>query len=188
MPFTVPSPRAPFDGGAAQWYRSELGWAATDGRPVRLTTGVRFDVLDLPADAGAAVLRRIARTGPVALMGRRMRLLVAPGSAEELPGLLDWLEWGGVDLDMTALGAGGAMTAPPPPGRPGTRPAAMWLRPPAPGREAQLPALAGLGGSGDAPDLVRLVETAATECHRARLTRTAPANTRRATSQPLAFS
>lgn len=151
MPFTVPSPRAPFDGGAAQWYRSELGWAATDGRPVRLTTGVRFDVLDLPADAGAAVLRRIARTGPVALMGRRMRLLVAPGSAEELPGLLDWLEWGGVDLDLTALGAGGAMTAPPPPGRPGTRPAAMWLRPPRRGARHSCPLSPASGAVGMPP-------------------------------------
>lgn len=188
MPLTVPPPRTPFDGSAARWYRRELGWAATDGSPVRLATGLRFDVLDLPVDAGAAVLRRVARTGPVALMGRRMRLLVAAGSAEELPGLLDWLEWRGVDLDLTALGAGGAITAPPPPGRPGAQGAAVWLRPPVPGREEQFPALTGLGGSGGAPDLVRLVDTAATECHRVRLLRTARTNARRTTDQPLAFS
>lgn len=103
-------------------------------------TGVRFDVLELPADAGAAVLRGPCggATGPVALMGRRMRFLVAPGSADELEGLLDWLEWGGVALDLAALGAGGRITAPTPPGHlvgPGENPrgAAVWLRPPSRG-------------------------------------------------------
>ncbi|MEW2631328.1 SCO3374 family protein [Streptomyces sp. NPDC048389] len=187
MPFTVPSPRTPLEGGDAQWYRSELGWDATDGSPVRLATGTRFDVLELPADAGAAVLRRGARTGPVALSGATVHLLVAAGSAEELPGLLDWLEWGGVDLDLTALGAGGVIPAPPPPGCRTPQGAAVWLRPPAAGR-LRLPALAGLGGSGSAPDLVRLVDTAATECHRARLIRTARTNTRKTRAQPLAFS
>ncbi|UYQ63616.1 SCO3374 family protein [Streptomyces peucetius] len=187
MSFTVPSPRAPSEGCAAQWYRREFGWDATDGSPVRLATGARFDVLELPADAGTAVLRRGARTGPVALDGPRVRLLVAAGSAEELPGLLDWLEWRGVDLDLTALGTGGAMTAPPPPGRCAPQGAAVWLRPPVAGR-LQLPALTGLGDSGGAPDLVRLVDTAATECHRARLTRTARTNARKTRGQPLAFS
>ncbi|GGW60985.1 SCO3374 family protein [Streptomyces xantholiticus] len=187
MPFTVPSPRTPIVCGAAQWYRSELGWDATDGSPVRLATGALFDVLELPAEAGAAVLDRVACTGPAALTGNRMQLLVAAGSAEELPGLLDWLEWRGVDLDLTALGAGGAMAAPPPPGRSAPQGAAVWLRPPVVGR-LRLPALTGLGDSGGAPDLVRLVDTAATECHRARLTRTARVNTRKTRAQPLAFS
>ena len=43
------------------------------------------------------------------------------------------------------------------------------------------------GGGGGAPDLVRLVDAVATECHRARLRRPATA-TRRPTAQPLAFS
>jgi hypothetical protein len=187
MPFTVPSPRAPSEGRAAQWYRSELGWDATDGSPVRLATGTRFDVLELPADAGAAVLRRGTGTGPVARCGASVQLLVAAGSAEELPGLLDWLEWRGVDLELTAVGAGGAITAPPPPGHSAPQEAAVWLRPPAAGR-LQLPALDGLGGMGGAPDLVRLVDTAATECHRARLTRRARTNARKTRAQPLAFS
>lgn len=130
MAFTVPLPRAPFDGGIAQWYENELGWAVADGAPVQLLTGLRFDVLELPADAGAAVLRRTEPAGPVALMGQRMRLLVAVGSADELPGLLDWLQWGGIALDLTAIGAGGRMTAPPPPGFSRSREAAVWLRPP----------------------------------------------------------
>lgn len=118
MAFTVPLPRTPLDGGLARWYEHELGWATVAGPPVQLVTGLRFDVLELPAAAGRGVLRRMGRaTGPVALLGSRMRLLVAAGGAEELPGLLDWLEWGGISLDLTALGADGRMTAPLPPGR-----------------------------------------------------------------------
>ncbi len=110
-----------------------------------LVTGLRFDVLELPAAAGRGVLRRVgAATGPVALAGSRMRLLVAAGSAEELPGLLDWLEWGGIALDLAALGTGGRMTAPRPRGgtAPGRRTprcgcgprAGPWGRALAPGR------------------------------------------------------
>ncbi|MGP3686879.1 SCO3374 family protein [Streptomyces sp. IBSNAI002] len=191
----VPLPRVPAEEAAyaasaahASWYEHVLGWPVTGGPPVQLVTGVRFDVLELPSDAGAALLRRPVDTGPVARMGRRMRLLVAPGSAEELDGLLDWLEWGGVALDLTALGAGGRITAPAPPGPPpGPREAAVWLRPPEQGCEALLPALPGPPGPGSGPargpDLVRLVAAAATECHRARLRRPA---TR--CGQPLAFS
>jgi hypothetical protein len=185
-----------------QWYEDELGWGTAPGEPVRLVTGVRFDVLEVPAEAGFAALRHLGPSSPVAVQGERMRLLVAAGSAEELPGLLDWLEWGALALDLTATGAGGCVEAPLPPGRtpvsprpagtPGSRPlplgrtgsqgAAVWLRPPEPGCEVELllPALSAVGGGGGAPDLVRLVDTMATQCHRVRL--------RRACAQPLAFS
>lgn len=79
---------------------------------MELLTGVRFDVLDMPADAGLAVLRRIGPAGPVALDGARVWMLVAAGSAERLPELLDWLEWGGIALELTALGPGDRMPAP----------------------------------------------------------------------------
>ncbi|MGW2087717.1 SCO3374 family protein [Streptomyces sp. NPDC001880] len=177
----------------AQWYERELGWATAGTAPVRLLTGVRFDVLQVPAAAGHAALRQLDRTGPVALSGARMNLLVAVGSAEELPGLLDWLEWGGITLSLTAIGAGGRITAPVPPGRTAGRPgAAAWLRPPGPRHEegVELPALAGLGSrGGGAPDLVRLLDTVATECHRARLMRARTGlSVDGPTAQPLAFS
>lgn len=130
---TVPQPRSPSEEDAyVSWYGRVLGWTLAGGPPAQLVTGTRFDVLELPTDAGGQLLRRPVDTGPVAVMGRRMRFLVAPGSAEELDGLLDWLEWGPVALDLTALGAGGRITAPVPPGRPQGSPrgAAVWLRPP----------------------------------------------------------
>ncbi|MFE4211426.1 SCO3374 family protein [Streptomyces sp. NPDC056844] len=193
MASLVPPPRSSPERDTAQWYARELDWATAGTAPVRLLTGLRFDVLELPAAAGHAALRRVGRTGPVALAGRRMRLLVAAGSADELPGLLDWLEWGGIALDLTAIGTGGHITAPVQPGGAAGPPgAAVWLRPPGSRQEVEpsLPALGGLGSrGGGAPDLVRLVDAAATECHRARL---AHARTHlwahRPTGQPFAFS
>ncbi|MFJ9541875.1 SCO3374 family protein [Streptomyces sp. NPDC101225] len=189
---TIPLPRRPLDAGdhVRRWYENELGWAtvhAPAGDPrsaprLRLRVGDRFDVLDVPAEAGRAGLRHLAAASPVAVQGDRMRLLVAAGSAEELPGLLDWLEWGALALDLAATGEGGVMDAPPPPGNGPAGPrgrsgalqgAAVWLRPPEPGGEveASLPTLSAVGGVGGAPDLVRLVDTVATQCHRLRLRR-----------------
>ncbi|MFF9203296.1 SCO3374 family protein [Streptomyces sp. NPDC014986] len=240
-------PLVPVGAGVRHWYEDALGWPTAPGLPVRLRTGVRFDVLDVPQEAGRAALERLEGPGcpgrrfPVAVGDGRMRLLVAAGSAEELPGLLDWLEWGGLGLDLTAIGAGGSMEAPcavasavgrsgggtcpdgarrggtcprgacgpgggdcrsarsgvrpVPPGRDGgSQGAAVWLRPPEPGREveASLPTLSAMGtrsapGGGESPpDLVRLVNTVATQVHRVRLRRACAAT--RADGQPLAFS
>ncbi|MFF3850152.1 SCO3374 family protein [Streptomyces sp. NPDC002328] len=183
------------------WYENELGWATVPGEPVRLSVGVRFDVLDVPAEAGRAALRHLPPGAPVALRGDRMRLLVAAGSAEELPAILRWLEWEPLPLDLSARGTGDAMEAPSPPDLTGppspsgaggavrspglaaaSQGAAVWLRPPVAGCEVEvlLPTVSALGGGGGAPDLVRLVNTLATHCHRVRL--------RRACAQPLAFS
>ncbi|MGW0945782.1 SCO3374 family protein [Streptomyces sp. NPDC002623] len=202
---TLPLPRRPLDPDdpadradlVRGWYENELGWATVPGEPVRLLVGERFDVLDVPVEAGLATLRRLAPGSPVAVRGDRMRLLVAAGCAEEVPGILQWLEWGALPLDLTAIGAGALIEAPSPPARnparePGRGPgpnrpgpvqgAAVWLRPPVAGCEveASLPTMSALGGGGGAPDLVRLVDTLATHCHRVRL--------RRACAQPLAFS
>jgi hypothetical protein len=161
------------------WYVHELGWPVTDGPPPGLVTGVRFDALEVPATAGFAMLSRFSRPdqlGPVALDGHRIRLLVAAGSAEELPGLLEWLEWGGIPLDLTALGAGQSMRAPAHPEwarreAAYDRSAPVWLRPPRPGFdvESTVPALsvAGEAGGAEAPvGLSALVAALATACHR----------------------
>ncbi|MFD8518824.1 SCO3374 family protein [Streptomyces capillispiralis] len=226
------------------WYENVLGWPTVPGEPVRLVVGVRFDVLDVPVAAGWAALARLgAGSGwgadpgadaradagarcsgwgfPVAVRGGRMRFLVAAGSAEEVPGLLEWLEWGALELDLAVIGAGGSMEAPRrvvpegaaagggavggtssvgsrarrhPPGRDASQGAAVWLRPPEPGREveASLPALSAMGtrsapgDRGGPPDLVRLVNTVATQVHRVRLRRGCSAT--RTEGQPLAFS
>ncbi|GHF63280.1 hypothetical protein GCM10010218_51060 [Streptomyces mashuensis] len=167
-----------------------LGWPTgptAGGRPLELLTGVRFDALGLPAGAGFAVLRRVRATGPVALDRRRRELwfLTAVGTAEEVPELLGWLDWGGVALELTVLGPGGRIVAPAPvtdgpgprePYGPVRAAEAVWVRPPWPGDDLEptLP-VTGLGGGRGAPDLVRLVGAAATECHRARLLRAAGA-------------
>ncbi|MER5213301.1 SCO3374 family protein [Streptomyces sp. NPDC002838] len=191
---TIPLPRRPLDPGdqVRRWYENELGWPTVPARPgsplgapVRLVVGLRFDVLDVPAEAGRAALRHLGPGSPVALRGDRMRLLVAAGSAEELPGVLDWLEWGTLPLDLAVIGEGGLIDAPPPPQEAwagALQGAAVWLRPPEPGGEveASLPTLSAMGGGGGAPDLVRVVDTVATQCHRLWL--------RRACAQPLAGS
>ncbi|WP_330265227.1 SCO3374 family protein [Streptomyces griseorubiginosus] len=277
---TVPLPRRPPDATASdddpvrRWYENELGWPTVPGDSpgslVRLRVGLRFDVLDIPAVAGHAALRHLTAGSPVAVRGDRMLLLVAAGSADELPGILEWLDWGTLPLDLHALGPDDSMEAPPPPettpaglggghdgwaettrddhrpdpriptdarrdrapgqddsgersptsrpggsggrlpmGRPGgaeersagagpgwvtaaglpggatgagVRPlvlgrpgalqgAAVWLRPPEPGCEveASLPTMSALGRAGSAPDLVRVVDTVATQCHQLRL-------------------
>ncbi|MEV7124823.1 SCO3374 family protein [Streptomyces sp. NPDC093260] len=230
VPVPLPPPRRPPDSGAGhaddgvrRWYEDTLGWATAPGTPVRLVVGDRFDLLDVPLEAGIAALRHLGPGSPAAVQGDRMRLPVAVGAADELPGLLEWLEWGVLDPGLVGLGAGTLMDAPAPPGArpladgplpspeggllPGARPSpggwspadaspsrergpvaggppvgsgvlfvgrrgtAVWVRPPVPGRavEPSLPALSALGGGGEAPDLVRLVTTLATECHRLRL-------------------
>ncbi|MFW6691692.1 hypothetical protein [Streptomyces sp. MAR4 CNX-425] len=98
---------------------------------------LRCDVLEMPAEAGWAVLRGRPATGPVALGAGRMRFLIAEGGAAELPGLLDWLEWGGIPLDLSAAPA--ALR---------TWPPTLWLRPPGRAALARLPAVRLPVGSG----------------------------------------
>ncbi|GGY94844.1 hypothetical protein GCM10010300_43490 [Streptomyces olivaceoviridis] len=224
MTSTVPLPRRPVDPGAPaaglrtgpevrarHWYENDLGWPTVPGRPLRLRTGVRFDVLDVPAEAGAKALRHLAPGSPAALRGDRMQLWVAAGSAEELPGLLAWLEWGTVALDLRALGAGDTIQAPPPAGtaavrtgsvragiprEPSAQGAAVWLRPPGPEREVEaslpamptVPAAPPVGREGGVPDLARLVDTVAAQCHRVRLRRACAGHPADRRDQPLAFS
>lgn len=93
-------------------------------------------------------------------------------------------EWGPVTAVRHAVDTGprAAVRRPGPSGVCAVRPlsggrscavqgAAVWLRPPEPGGEveASLPTLSAMGGGGGAPDLVRVLDTVATHCHRLRL-------------------
>ncbi|WP_202235343.1 SCO3374 family protein [Actinacidiphila reveromycinica] len=176
------------------WYEHELEWPTAGGPPPALVTGMRFDALDAPAEAGFAMLSRFSRPdllGPVALDGHRVRLLVAAGTAEELPGLLEWLQWGGIELDLRALGAGQTLRAPAHPEwdrreAAYDRSAPVWLRPPRPGFdvESTVPALRvarEADETGVPVGLTVLVAALATACHRVALRARCP-------DQPWAFS
>ncbi|MEV7090853.1 SCO3374 family protein [Streptomyces sp. NPDC093085] len=249
-PPRAPLPRAPFPhvpspvsygAWCRRWYEDGLGWptaagpgpgadagpdAAPDagpasGAPVWLLTGVRFDVLEVPYDAGTALLRRLGPPAcPVVALsgcGSLLRLLVAAGSAEELPGLLEWLEWGGIGLGLRALGAGGRMAAPVPAVTPAavtvpvpasvsvpestrqaapvvTQGTAVWLRPPEAGREVErsLPALTldgrGDGSGGSGGGAPGLVRLVAAAATECHRARLLRGNMFRPNTQPLAFS
>ncbi len=120
----VPGPRRPAEaagpGARVRWYyESVLGWPTAPGTPVRLRTGVRFDVLDVPVQAGHAALRRL---GPPGATPRRPGFPVAlraggcscswPRAARGAARAAGVLEWGSLPLDLTAVGAGGLVEAP----------------------------------------------------------------------------
>ncbi|MEY9907804.1 hypothetical protein ABIA35_004036 [Catenulispora sp. MAP12-49] len=78
------------------------------------------DVVSVPEAAGREALARLlgygqpaVAPGPVALSAAgRVLFYVADGGAEDLPELLEWLDWGGVRLDLTAV-AGADLADPP---------------------------------------------------------------------------
>jgi hypothetical protein len=71
------------------------------------------DVVSVPEAAGREALARLlgygqpaVAPGPVALSAAgRVLFYVADGGAQDLPELLEWLDWGGVRLDLTAVPA-----------------------------------------------------------------------------------
>lgn len=158
-------------------------WGQASRQAVRLAAGVHFDVLDVPGRAGTRALRRAEQfgmpVGPVAATaGGRMQFFVAPGIAESLPELLDWLDWAGLDLDLRAFGAGDSVPAPSPwPATwlapwPRAWEASRWLRAPAASR------LRCAAGSAPEPlmavdvrfpDVTRLLSGLAHACQQVRL-------------------
>lgn len=125
---------------AGAYPRSTLSlWEERPDAPVVLPCGSAFDVVSAPAIFGRRMLDRLwddgPGSGPVAEFRGRMLLFAAPGTAQRLPSLLDWEEWGargreGSRTDevppLLCHGAGDAVTVPAPAGAPG-RSGSRWL-------------------------------------------------------------
>ncbi|WP_354406346.1 bifunctional DNA primase/polymerase [Streptomyces sp. PvP037] len=122
---------------AGRYPRSALShWRERPEAPVVLPCGVVFDVVSAPTVFGRRMLDRMwgegPGSGPVAEFRGRMLLFAAPGTAQRLPALMEWEEWGahGADAARTdgvppllCHGTGDAVTVPAPTGRSGSR----WL-------------------------------------------------------------
>jgi hypothetical protein len=105
-----------------RWYAERRGWALERDAQGRLwlPVGAQFDIVEVPEEAGRRALRRLIgygqaalAPGPVALAAAdRCCFFVAPGARDDLPELLDWLDWGGIDLGLRARGAGDRIAVP----------------------------------------------------------------------------
>ncbi|WP_329178751.1 bifunctional DNA primase/polymerase [Streptomyces sp. NBC_01477] len=94
----------------------EALWSARPAAPSVLPCGTAFDVVNLTPLFGRRVLEQLwaagPGSGPVAVHRGRVLLLVAPGTAQRLPALLDWEEWGSAVPPMLCHGSGDAVTVP----------------------------------------------------------------------------
>ncbi|MEU6666303.1 bifunctional DNA primase/polymerase [Streptomyces sp. NPDC046727] len=96
-------------------------WDERPDAPVVLPCGTVFDVVSAPAIFGRRMLDRLwdegAGSGPVAVFRGRMLLFTAPGTAQRLPSLLAWEEWGSQRAQevppLLCHGTGDAVTVPP---------------------------------------------------------------------------
>ncbi|POX40727.1 hypothetical protein C3486_12060 [Streptomyces sp. Ru73] len=92
-------------------------WATHPTEPSVLPCGTVFDVINAPALFG----RRVADclwaagpgSGPVAMHRGRLLLFAARGTAQRLPSLLSWEEWGRAVPPLLCHGAGDAVSIPP---------------------------------------------------------------------------
>ncbi|MER7485914.1 bifunctional DNA primase/polymerase [Streptomyces sp. NPDC126497] len=117
--------------------RSALAhWRERPDAPVVLPCGVVFDVVSAPTVFGRRMLDRMWEegpgSGPVAEFRGRMLLFAAPGTAQRLPALMEWEEWGAGGADgsrtdgvppLLCHGPGDAVTVPAAAARSGSR----WL-------------------------------------------------------------
>lgn len=120
--------------------RSTLAfWEERPEAPVVLPCGSAFDVVSAPAIFGRRMLDRMwdegPGSGPVAEFRGRMLLFAGPGTAQRLPSLLRWEEWGargreggrtGAVPPLLCHGAGDAVTVPAAGGGP-ARSGSRWL-------------------------------------------------------------
>ncbi|MFF8934089.1 bifunctional DNA primase/polymerase [Streptomyces paradoxus] len=129
---------------AGTYPRSTLAlWEERPGAPVVLPCGAVFDVVSAPSMFGRRMLDRLwddgPGSGPVAEVRGRILLFAAPGTAQRLPALLEWEEWGARDRRETTPtdavppllchGTGDAVTVPAPSGSASSvrRSASRWL-------------------------------------------------------------
>ncbi|MFG2642808.1 bifunctional DNA primase/polymerase [Streptomyces sp. NPDC048370] len=109
---------------AASFPHSTLAlWDARPAAPAVLPCGTVFDVVNVDTIFGRRMLDRLwaegPGSGPVAVHRGRMLLFAAPGTAQRLPALLHWEEWGDAVPPPLCHGLGDAVTIPPlTPGRP----------------------------------------------------------------------
>ncbi|MEU7717091.1 bifunctional DNA primase/polymerase [Streptomyces tibetensis] len=106
---------------AGTYPRSTLAlWEERPDAPVVLPCGSVFDVVSAPAMFGRRMLDRLwddgPGSGPVAEFRGRMLLFAAPGTAQRLPVLLEWEEWGTREQgrDSREAGRTNAVNAVPP--------------------------------------------------------------------------
>jgi hypothetical protein len=154
----VHSPGVQWDTELDRWYAQRRRWPVERDAhgALWLLPGTDFDVVEVPEEAGRDALRRLIgyeqaalAPGPVALTGaERCGFFVTPGSRDDLPELLDWLDWGGIDLGLRAYGAGDRVPAPA---------RSRWLHDP-----LAVP-----------PEVIALLATIAESCSRYALTRRA---------------
>ncbi|WP_234381646.1 MULTISPECIES: bifunctional DNA primase/polymerase [unclassified Streptomyces] len=129
---TAPSPLGPAHDAAcdvtaegAAWLasaetypRSALAhWRARPDAPAVLPCGSAFDVVSVPAVFGRRMLDHLwdegPGSGPVAVHRGRTLLFAAPRTAQRLPSLLGWEEWGARVPSVLCHGTGDAITVPP---------------------------------------------------------------------------
>ncbi|MDX3752513.1 hypothetical protein [Streptomyces sp. AK08-02] len=95
----VTSEGAAWLASAGTYPRSTLSlWAERPTAPLVLPCGTAFDVVNVPAVFGRRMLDRLWEggpgSGPVAGYRGRILLFAALGTAQRLPSLLRWEEWG----------------------------------------------------------------------------------------------
>ncbi|MFR9797461.1 bifunctional DNA primase/polymerase [Streptomyces sp. MS06] len=122
---------------AGTYPRSTLAlWEEQPNAPLVLPCGSVFDVVGVPALFGRRMLDRLWNegpgSGPVAVLRGRVLLFAAPGTAQRLPSLLDWEEWGGRDRaaavpPLLCHGTGDAVTVPALAGEAAAGSASRWL-------------------------------------------------------------
>ncbi|QWB25362.1 MULTISPECIES: bifunctional DNA primase/polymerase [Streptomyces] len=99
---------------AGTYPRSTLSlWEERPDAPIVLPCGAVFDVVSAPSVFGRRMLDRLwddgPGSGPVAEFRGRMLLFAAPGTAQRLPALLEWEEWGAHGRDSGETGRAGAV-------------------------------------------------------------------------------